>query len=279
MRGKVPRSSVILDCVRITPAYAGKSYKLALHASWQWDHPRLCGEKRNISHQRSCGTGSPPPMRGKVLQYHVFSPVLGITPAYAGKRFGVPLCILTGEDHPRLCGEKVEMLQSRRRYAGSPPPMRGKAACATPTDRITGITPAYAGKSVTQPHTSVFPRDHPRLCGEKPVDHGDSVHSRGSPPPMRGKVLQCGICGRKVGITPAYAGKSRRRLFRGERCEDHPRLCGEKEADVQFLWHPLGSPPPMRGKALRQRDYRSRERITPAYAGKSSKKFDLSNCK
>ena len=25
MRGKVPRSSVILDCVRITPAYAGKS--------------------------------------------------------------------------------------------------------------------------------------------------------------------------------------------------------------------------------------------------------------
>ena len=25
--------------------------------------------------------------------------------------------------------------------------MRGKAACATPTDRITGITPAYAGKS------------------------------------------------------------------------------------------------------------------------------------
>ena len=31
MRGKVPRSSVILDCVRITPAYAGKRQDFAMH--------------------------------------------------------------------------------------------------------------------------------------------------------------------------------------------------------------------------------------------------------
>ena len=45
-------------------------------------------------------------MRGKELSLLQPNCLQGITPAYAGKRFGVPLCILTGEDHPRLCGEK-----------------------------------------------------------------------------------------------------------------------------------------------------------------------------
>ena len=51
-------------------------------------------------------------------------------------------------------------------------------------------------------------------------------------------------------ITPAYAGKSTGGGLDGTFYKDHPRLCGEKEADVQFLWHSLGSPPPMRGKVL-----------------------------
>ena len=51
--------------------------------------------------------------------------------------------------------------------------------------------------------------------------------------------------------------------------EDHPRLCGEKEADVQFLFHSLGSPPPMRGKVVPSTLKRKIMRITPAYAGKS----------
>ena len=45
MRGKVPQFYFSQTVYRITPAYAGKSYKLALRASWNWDHPRLCGEK------------------------------------------------------------------------------------------------------------------------------------------------------------------------------------------------------------------------------------------
>ena len=58
---------------------------------------------------------------------------------------------------------------------------------------------------------------------------------------------------------------------RSLRCHlDHPRLCGEKtKAGVRIVQR-HGSPPPMRGKV--DTEYRDKrlERITPAYAGKSS---------
>ena len=66
---------------------------------------------------------------------------------------------------------------------------------------------------------------------------------------MRGKGAEGGTNLRNVRITPAYAGKSSAIFVPEKALEDHPRLCGEKEADVQFLFHSLGSPPPMRGKA------------------------------
>ena len=45
---------------------------------------------------------------------------------------------------------------------------------------------------------------------------------------MRGKVTGNEHCKVTVGITPAYAGKSRDRLSLKWRSWDHPRLCGEK---------------------------------------------------
>ena len=50
---------------------------------------------------------------------------------------------------------------------------------------------------------------------------------------------------------------------------DHPRLCGEKGAAESICTTCLGSPPPMRGKALCLSALMQPERITPAYAGKS----------
>ena len=86
---------------------------------------------------------------------------------------------------------------------------------------------------------------------------------------MRGKVYP-GLSLRQVsGITPAYAGKRSGRFPAGLRRWDHPRVCGEK-------WHrrarpvvSLGSPPRVRGKVQQQYDNIQKERITPAYAGKS----------
>ena len=65
-------------------------------------------------------------MRGKAL-YGVFEGLVGgITPAHAGKSFGLVIKFLRHGDHPRTCGEKGYNGVDMRTSAGSPPHMRGK---------------------------------------------------------------------------------------------------------------------------------------------------------
>ena len=70
---------------------------------------------------------------------------------------------------------------------------------------------------------------------------------------MRGKEEFAKAEGIRIGITPAYAGKSHFALPNKVCIWDHPRLCGEKcgrnAGESQTAW------------------------ITPAYAGKSSLKI------
>ena len=72
---------------------------------------------------------------------------MGITPAYAGKSNSHTMRLHSTWDHPRVCGEKKREIAAGRDVAGSPPRMRGKVLPVFHTARITGITPAYAGKS------------------------------------------------------------------------------------------------------------------------------------
>ena len=91
-------------------------------------------------------------------------------------------------------------------------------------------------------------QDHPRLCGEKQLHKLFKLHILGSPPPMRGKVGYVNLEFCSKGITPAYAGKRSRSVGTKSISKDHPRLCGEKIADVRGARAISGSPPPMRGK-------------------------------
>ena len=86
MRGKVQPEPKVKTLERITPAYAGKSAGVRCSDADRQDHPRLCGEKKHYILPFSVAIGSPPPMRGKEIDWN-FNPV-----AY--------------KDHPRLCGEK-----------------------------------------------------------------------------------------------------------------------------------------------------------------------------
>ena len=92
--------------------------------------------------------------------------------------------------------------------------------------------------------------DHPRLCGEKTFHAINRQIATGSPPPMRGKVRSDVLLLWIPRITPAYAGKSHRQTDRRCILQDHPRLCGEKRQQECRGVGSLGSPPPMRGKAL-----------------------------
>ena len=86
---------------------------------------------------------------------------------------------------------------------------------------------------------------------------------------MRGKGHTAIFQIKTDGITPAYAGKSFQIKTDVHRRWDHPRLCGEKTIGKEVWKMALGSPPPMRGKAVPRRQNETIIGITPAYAGKS----------
>ena len=146
--------------------------------------------------------------------------------------------------------------------------MRGKAKKTGSDAADARITPAYAGKSGEISKYFGYIKDHPRLCGEKPLLSIEVRLWRGSPPPMRGKDDFLWWQNVDNGITPAYAGKSVFVSSGGLLLWDHPRLCGEK--GFGLFPQPLhtGSPPPMRGKVVTGQNHGIKVGITPAYAGK-----------
>ena len=104
------------------------------------------------------------------------------------------------------------------------------------------------GKVQANVFRGIDEKDHPRLCGEKPLFAGVFQQIQGSPPPMRGKGVSVAFAKCSFRITPAYAGKRVAKEYGLNPEKDHPRLCGEK-ASISNLNFPLkGSPPPMRGK-------------------------------
>ena len=291
MRGKVFVTEFVIVQIGITPAYAGKSDQNVIitilhkgspppmrgkgpegvrYTGDPEDHPRLCGEKPTPIELSEEEKGSPPPMRGKAKAAAFLHGADRITPAYAGKSRLLILWYQKNQDHPRLCGEKLDCYHTAIAYLGSPPPMRGKAEISAQHHLQRRITPAYAGKSRRRQPATGQMWDHPRLCGEKRKLSRLLIFSLGSPPPMRGKVSETTDMTSAKGITPAYAGKSSRYRLISISSRDHPRLCGEKFH--KFIFHKLfiGSPPPMRGKAEQGDTVQRYEGITPAYAGKSN---------
>jgi len=93
-------------------------------------------------------------------------------------------------ESPRICGEKYSLSIVRGALFGSPPLMRGK--------------------SLKVP----IQKDHPRMCGEKPLA---KLHALSH-----------------IRITPARAGKTDSFQPTGTHPLDHPRSCGERVLKSNF---------------------------------------------
>ena len=209
-------------------------------------------------------------MRGKVAERLFAERLVGITPAYAGKRAASAREAYFIWDHPRVCGEKSNECVKPEIPQGSPPRMRGKVANTWLGRTNMGITPAYAGKSCRSPQGAGRAWDHPRVCGEKIHALLCVPASYGLPPRVRGKGQAIPAHSLGEGITPAYAGKSSTATRAARSTGDHPRVCGEKSKyRLQINWW-LGSPPRVRGKAERPTGLLCAAGITPACAGKRS---------
>ena len=90
----------------------------------------------------------------------------------------------------------------------------------------------------------------------------------GSPPRTRGGGRQRREPTLQRRITPAYAGRRRRRLRDHLRCTDHPRVRGEERVVNAGSLPVCGSPPRTRGGGPHRRPHLRERGITPAYAGR-----------
>ena len=151
----------------------------------------------------------------------------GITPAGAGKTPSRERTCVSREDHPRRCGENVDMPTEARETLGSPPQVRGKRHSDRMDRRRDGITPAGAGKTIMCRTCTATTRDHPRRCGENADYAFLDRDIRGSPPQVRGKLSQTEGKSVKEWITPAGAGKTLSPHTGSKYGQDHPRRCGE----------------------------------------------------
>ena len=86
---------------------------------------------------------------------------------------------------------------------------------------------------------------------------------------MRGKVACADQTIQPDGITPAWAGKRSPLTASKPTFWDHPRMGGEKYDCTGQEFTNWGSPPRRRGKGKAEVEAKIKERITPAWAGKS----------
>ena len=110
-----------------------------------------------------------------------------------------------------MCGEKKKVQKMQAGPRGSPPHVRGKEVHVRRWQADSGITPAYAGKSLPIRVIHSEPGDHPRMCGEKVSSTSPMKCLKGSPPHVRGKGCNLARGVRPNRITPACAGKRLKR--------------------------------------------------------------------
>ena len=105
MRGALNLAGLLVDYFRIIPADAGSTSSMRSRRRGTGDHPRGCGEHKNVPAIRSGQRGSSPRMRGAHdTEYHQRTHA-GIIPADAGSTMTIVGFVVMPGDHPRGCGE------------------------------------------------------------------------------------------------------------------------------------------------------------------------------
>ena len=146
-RGKVDGPPAQVGRGRITPAQAGRSPYFLYGKKDYKDHPRIGGEKAELTAAVISAMGSPPRRRGKGYREFGIDISDRITPAQAGKSVAPRQKRSALWDHPRVGGEKGDDWILLNPSKGSPPRGRGKVGSLGVQLVRQGITPAWAGKS------------------------------------------------------------------------------------------------------------------------------------
>ncbi len=233
--------------------------------------------------------GSSPLTRGGLVYLVEVVGADGLIPAYAGRTI---LCSrpsrsyrahpgLRGADlvplvlrmmrgaHPRLRGADYTTLDEVAHDVGSSPLTRGGPRLPRLRIVARGLIPAYAGRTREIGERFRPLGAHPRLRGADRPKIGSTVTGSGSSPLTRGgQERRCGQQ-KRLGLIPAYAGRTCGAVFCSWYSAAHPRLRGADP--VLSMWFPrhIGSSPLTRGgRGMRRRDG-LHQGLIPAYAGRT----------
>ncbi len=170
-------------------------------------------------------------------------------------------------DHPRACGEHYAPPEHVSFTQGSSPRLRGTPLEDFPELKKAGIIPALAGNTWCRTVMALTRWDHPRACGEHPIQPRTTSAPMGSSPRLRGTRFHGFIRGGQNRIIPALAGNTRCSRSARDGSRDHPRACGEHHDKCMCLTTCWGSSPRLRGTLRASRSRKSSSGIIPALAG------------
>ena len=260
---------------RIIPACAGNTLPRARATCRTRDHPRVCGEHETHPVTVAMTLGSSPRVRGTPVVVLSVSVRFGIIPACAGNtqgRIGVNVAV---RDHPRVCGEHETNTAKGRRFKGSSPRVRGTQVEGGMLVQPVGIIPACAGNTRCPAARRALSRDHPRVCGEHPSPSARGLRPSGSSPRVRGTLALHVQAGLALGIIPACAGNTWSWRTAPQSGRDHPRVCGEHQAEEYTPLLGEGSSPRVRGTQHPVERQGQGPGIIPACAGNTEPRRNM----
>ena len=138
--------------------------------------------------------GSSPRVRGTLFKDAGCTVGAGIIPACAGNTTVSKTSRRRSGDHPRVCGEHRDQILQNLRDLGSSPRVRGTLLQHEGLKILAGIIPACAGNTGKHSPLVRFLRDHPRVCGEHPLDIIQELFALGSSPRVRGTQTNASSC-------------------------------------------------------------------------------------
>ena len=135
----------------IIPACAGNTPAKRERLRLKGDHPRMCGEHLPPSFPWPCEQGSSPHVRGTPTSANSGRRRDGIIPACAGNTMPARSHSPSHRDHPRMCGEHPDGAAYVAACEGSSPHVRGTPSACSSTAIVSGIIPACAGNTYSDP--------------------------------------------------------------------------------------------------------------------------------
>ena len=100
------------------------------------------------------------------------------------------------------------MVVSDTTHTGSSPRGRGKLLLNRLSVKLSGLIPAWAGKTVKSENSAGGSAAHPRVGGENTKTIKLNIFELGSSPRGRGKRRKCRALTARQGLIPAWAGEN-----------------------------------------------------------------------